>query len=346
MVELYCELLLARANVLDQVAFGEKGAKARSRAKEEKARFEAEKRRASGAAAGAPAPAAGGNESGGGSKSFFGFPFGKAFGGGGGQQSKATATAAPPSSSSSSNQPKPADDTTDDEYTYIDSALDEAATAVFYAWPRFPHDVRELTIVRTLLTDRFGKDFMTLAQENKVEHVRVPERLAKGLRVRPPTQELVDSYLREIARAYGISWGEDTEQPIGGGDDLGNAPPEFVGDTTGGEGGDDDESGDNPELPSTPGKEKQHPDNTARCASETNELNKTTPPRRPVQSGKSPVIVAPPGARTDNLQPRVRVPGAGDADSTEESKESNVDNGAKKIPEVDELSRRFAALRR
>ena len=187
---------------------------------------------------------------------------------------------------------------------------------------------------------------MTLAQENKVEHVRVPERLAKGLRVRPPTQELVDSYLREIARAYGISWGEDAEQQDGGGGDLGNAPPEFIDDTTGGEGGDDDEGGDDPELPSTPGKEKQQPENTARRASETNELNKTTPPRRPVQPGKSPVIVAPPGARTDNPHPRVKLPGAGDANSAAESKESNDDNGAKKIPEVDELSRRFAALRR
>lgn len=342
MVELYCELLLARANVLDQVAFGEKGAKARSRAKEEKGRFEAEKRRASGAAPAGGGGGGGGNENGGGSKSFFGFPFGKAFGAG--QQSKPTATTTiSPSSPSPSNQ---ADDTTDEANTYIDPALDEAATAVFYAWPRFPHDVRELTIVRTLLTDRFGKDFMALAQENKVEHVHVPERLVKSLRVRPPTQELVDSYLREIARAYGISWGDDAEQQDGGGGDLGSAPPKFVDDTTGGEGGDGGGGGDNFELPSTPGKEKQQPEDMTRRASETNELNKTTPPRRPLQPGKSPVSVAPPGARTDNPNPRVKVPGEGDPDSAAESKENNGDNGPRKIPEVDELSRRFAALRR
>ncbi|KAF5856284.1 hypothetical protein ETB97_007640, partial [Aspergillus alliaceus] len=34
MVELYCELILARANVLDQNAFSEKGVEARNRAKE------------------------------------------------------------------------------------------------------------------------------------------------------------------------------------------------------------------------------------------------------------------------------------------------------------------------
>ncbi|KAF7587776.1 hypothetical protein BBP40_006711, partial [Aspergillus hancockii] len=34
MVELYCELILARSNVLDQLAFSEKGVEARNRARE------------------------------------------------------------------------------------------------------------------------------------------------------------------------------------------------------------------------------------------------------------------------------------------------------------------------
>ena len=332
MVELYCELLLARANVLDQVAFGEKGAKSRSRAKEEKNKYELEKRKAGTA----------GNDTAsdtGGSKSFFGF-FG---GGGGGQQSKQQ-----PSSSTTPTSAKPED--TDDSNSYMDPAIDEAAISVFYAWPRFPHDVRELTIVRTLLGDRYGKDFMALSQENKVEHVHVPERLAKGLRVRPPSQDLVDSYLREIARAYGISWGE--EDTFEAAEELGSAP-EFI-DDTGGNSDPTEGDNDNPDLPSTPPKEH-----------DTSELSKTTPPRRPLEPGKSPVRVAPPAPRVDNPHPRVKVPpgskpdpksGSGSGSGTgtpsvenkdkNKEKENGADDGVRKIPEVDELSRRFAALRR
>lgn len=90
-VELYCELLLARANVMDQVAFGEKGARARSRAKDEKVKGEMEKKKQSGAGASATGKDGSTAGDGGSSRSLFGFPFGKAFGGGGGgQQPKKT----------------------------------------------------------------------------------------------------------------------------------------------------------------------------------------------------------------------------------------------------------------
>ena len=342
-VELYCELLLARANVMDQVAFGEKGARARSRAKDEKVKGEMEKKKQSGAGASATGKDGSTAGDGGSSRSLFGFPFGKAFGGGGGGQQPKKTPETPTEDTKDQNQ----DNITDEDNSYIDPAIDEAATAVFYAWPRFPHDVRELTIVRTLLADRYGKDFMALAQENKVENVRVPERLAKGLRVRPPTQELVDSYLREIAKTYGISWGEEEQGP----EDLGSAPPEFVDE-------DNQHSGDSPDVPSTPGKQQRqedtdtNPETRARRASETNELNKATPPRGPLQQGKSPVSVAPPAPRTDNPNPRVKVPGKSESETGEatevgtEPKDASSKKDGNHIPEVDELSRRFAALRR
>ncbi|BCR86553.1 DUF292 domain protein [Aspergillus chevalieri] len=324
MVELYCELLLARANVLDQVAFGEKGVRARSRAREEKARSEVGKRQGVGTGAGAAPKDIKGGDSGSSSRSLFGFPF---FGGG--QQKQKSEDA------QSSLESTKDEDLSPEELCYIDPALDEAAAVVFYAWPRFPHDVRELTIVRTMLADRYGKDFMSLAQENKVEHVKVPERVAKSLRVRPPTQDLVESYLKEIAKAYGISWGEEQQQ-----EDLGSAP-EFVDD-----------------RPSTPHDQQQdggngdNPEERTRRASEANELSKATPPRRPVQSGKSPVSVAPPGPRTDNLHPRVKVPdpsSSGDSNNTANKSTPDTSSAEKdpnRIPEVDELSRRFADLRR
>lgn len=316
MVELYCELLLARANVLDQLAFGEKGTRARLRAKEV---YKKQTQPHAGTAAGLGANAA---ES---SGPRFGFSW---LGG------------------SHKKEGSLADDAgilSDDEDTYMDTALDEAAVVIFYAWHRFPHELRELTMLRTMLGERYGKEFMTLAQENKVDTVKVPDRLLKSLRVRPPGQDLVESYLREIAKAYGVDWPE--EDILDSQEDLGSAPPEFVSDATPGD-GDDNQEGDVPATPTKPRVDITE----SRRASETSELSKATPPRGPA-AGRSPVSVAPPAPRTDNPNPRVKVPGSegnGSAKATSDAagsgSQGKSNNGG--IPELDELTRRFADLKR
>ncbi|GLA65960.1 hypothetical protein AtubIFM54640_008160 [Aspergillus tubingensis] len=318
MVELYCELLLARANLLDQSAFGEKGARARSRA-----RGEAQRHLSS--TSSSTFKGAEGKSSG---FSFWGF--------GRKQQpqpqqttSQAAAEAAEQASAESGGE-------AGEKEGYIDPALDEAAAVIFYSYARFPHDIREMTILRGLLSDRWGKDFMMLAQENKLEEVKVPERLVRGLRVKPPSEELVESYLVEIARAYGVTWPDGSVASPEG--DV----PSF-GEDEDRDDGDGDGGGD-VKLPSTPRKIGQSGDseNDVRRASETMELNKATPPRGLYSEGKSPVSVAPPGQRVDNLNPKVKVPGEEDV-----SKEARQSKPAKSdIPELDELTRRFAALRR
>ncbi|KAE8401931.1 regulator of Vps4 activity in the MVB pathway-domain-containing protein [Aspergillus pseudonomiae] len=311
MVELYCELILARANVLDQNAFSEKGVEARNRAKEAWVEMK-RKEQGLGAGSGSTPDAAGAKKS--------GFGFGALFGGGS-KKEEDTVSAASTAGLQNAG-----------DAAYIDAALDEAAAAIFYAYPRFPSDVRELTILRGLLADRYGKEFMTLAQDDRfpeADGLRVPERLVKGLRVRPPSQELVESYLKEIARAYGVSWGGDAEE-------LGDAPTEFV--------DDDDDATAGGDLPVTPRKEGR-PADAERRMSETAELNRATPPKG-LQSGKSPVSVAPPGPRSDNPNPRVKVPdgnGKGEAEVQPRSPSKTSKGG---IPELDELTRRFAALKR
>lgn len=320
MVELYCELLLARANVLDQLAFGEKGTRARMRAKELHRRQTQPQTAASGAGV------QGAGES---SGPRFGFSWL-----GGGQKREATAKA-----DDSGNA------VADEEDVYLDTALDEAAVAIFYAWHRFPHEVRELTMLRTMLGERYGKEFMTMAQENKVDSAKVPDRLLKGLRVRPPGQDLVDSYLREIAQAYGVTWPVGEEQEA-----LGDAPPEYVDDTHAGD-GDSHEGGDLPQTPRKPAIDASRPDlSESRRASDASELNKATPPRG-LTAGRSPVSVAPPAPRTDNLNPRVKLPGSDDKDSGKPNANESAAAPQKKssnsgIPELDELTRRFADLKR
>lgn len=320
MVELYCELLLARANVLDQLAFGEKGTRARLRAKE---LFKRQTLPHAGTAA-ANTPESSGSR--------FGLSW---FGGG---QKKDVGHGAMPTGSSGEESWGVL---SDEEDVYMDTALDEAAVAVFYAWHRFPHEVRELTILRTMLGERYGKEFMTLAQDNRVDSVKVPDRLLKGLRVKPPAQELVESYLREIARAYGVAWPPNEDVSVQ--EELGTAPPEFVDES---KGNGDDESGD---LPATPAKQKEdaaRPDLSTRRVSDTSDLNKATPPRGPA-AGRSPVSVAPPAPRTDNPNPHVKIPGEEAKDAGNISKHGSQSKSSHNgIPELDELTRRFADLKR
>ncbi|KAL4795336.1 hypothetical protein BDV19DRAFT_362932 [Aspergillus venezuelensis] len=197
---------------------------------------------------------------------------------------------------------------------------------------------------------------MSLASENKLVGVKVPERLIKGLRVKPPSQELVESYLLEIARAYKVSWGDNSSSPsdeFDGGDDINE--------------GDDNGAPSGGDIPLsidalTSGLENdgekddgKRPDQIIHRASETAELSRATPPRG-FDKHSSPVSVAPPGARSDNPNPRVRVPGdEKEIPSPSTSPSANRTRGAgggkvggdkSGIPDVDELSKRFAALKR
>lgn len=187
--------------------------------------------------------------------------------------------------------------------------------------------------------EKYGKEFALDAIENR--DGKVAERVLKRLRVEPPAAELVNLYLREIARAYGVAWPKD-EQTTANKDDHDHDE-------------DDPSSGQaikSLEEPLT-----------------TRELSRATPPRD--FGPKSPVSIAPPSPSTDNLQPRIKLPRPPELKPTakmnaqkqnEEVKrgdEGEMGSVSKKgdvvekknavggkIPDVDELAKRFAALKR
>jgi len=81
---------------------------------------------------------------------------------------------------------------------------------------------------------------------------------------------------------------------------------------------------------------------------EREDLSKATPPKE-IGGPKSPVSVAPPGSRTDNPSPRVKLPGPpSDLKPAfkAEDKRLKKDVVGGKIPDVDELAKRFAALKK
>ncbi|KAL8783831.1 MAG: hypothetical protein Q9213_004377 [Squamulea squamosa] len=214
-----------------------------------------------------------------------------------------------------------------------DPGLEEAIKSIIHAAPRT--DVKELQQARQLLVEKYGKDFALDAVENR--DGKVAERVVKKLRVEPPDPVLVDLYLREIAKTYGVDWPRKPSQGYNGSDEE----------------DDDDEPSSGQAV-----KNLEEP-------LTTDELSKATPPRD--LGPKSPVSIAPPSPSTDNLNPRVKLPGPPElkpsakmsglkkqtpstqAQSDPKSADSNVHGKGSvggKIPDVDELSRRFAALKK
>ena len=209
-----------------------------------------------------------------------------------------------------------------------DPGLEEAVKSIIYAAPRT--DIKELQQARQLLVEKYGKDFALEAMDNS--DGKVAERVLRKLRVEPPDPELVRLYLKEIARTYCIPWPKD-EQPREAADGDGN--------------NDDDEPGDGQKVKSL----------EAPLTAE--ELSRATPPRD--LGPRSPVHIAPPSASIDNLSPKVKLPGPPDLKPGAKmvgKKSGRLEDGTKdvgpagkkvvggKIPDVDELAKRFAALKK
>ena len=195
---------------------------------------------------------------------------------------------------------------------------------MIHAAPRT--DIKELQQARQLLVEKYGKDFALEAVENSDS--KVAERVLKKLRVDPPDPELVTLYLTEIAKTYGVAWPKKEQVAID--DDDENPSGGIAAKTL--------------EEPLT-----------------TSELSKATPPRD--LGPKSPVSVAPPSPSVDNANPRLKLPGPPDLKpgakmTRAKTQLSNTDTPSKitgtakkdivggKVPDVDELAKRFAALKR
>lgn len=104
-----------------------------------------------------------------------------------------------------------------------DPAVAEGVNAIVHAAPRT--ELKELHVLREMLMHKFGREYAIAVMENRDKCVC--ERVANKLTVAMPPPELVDAYLHEIAKAYGIGW----------------APPGFA--------DDDDEGGDGGGLAET-----------------------------------------------------------------------------------------------
>ncbi|KAF2012204.1 DUF292-domain-containing protein [Aaosphaeria arxii CBS 175.79] len=210
----------------------------------------------------------------------------------------------------------------------LDPALEEAVRSIIYAAPRT--EVKELHTTRALLAEKFGKDVVLASMEGE----GVAERVLNKLKVNTPKPELVDAYLSEIARFYGVPYGDDNED-------------EEVVDED-----DDDEPSGGIAEEAEPKKQLEpalEADKAKTKEDEEEELVKATPPK---QFGpQSPLRVVPPSPSTDNVAPKLKLPGnvaakAKAAEAKKAAPSKKADGPGGKIPDVDELARRFADLKR
>jgi len=199
----------------------------------------------------------------------------------------------------------------------VDPGLEEAVQSLIYAAPKT--EIKELGTVRTLLAEKYGKEYVLAATENS--DGKVNEKVVKKLSVTPPREELVVGYLEEIARAYGVDWPKR---------EAVSPPPELL---------DEDEEADDDDEPS--GGQKQ------KAAPLTADPAMKTPVKKLAGGGPtSPLTVTPPRMTTDNIHPKVTL------GSVELKPSKKMEAAARKgepdgsVPDLGDLERRFAALKK
>ena len=204
-----------------------------------------------------------------------------------------------------------------------DPGLEEAVRSIIYAAPKT--EIKELGVVRSLLAERYGKEFVLDSMENKGGSVN--DKVVRKLSVEPPRKELVQGYLEEIAKAYGVDWPRRAPGEV--------TPPDFVDDTE--RKGDDETDEDGGD-----GGAKEAP-----IAAEQG-----TPARKLIRGPASPLTVTPPRMTTDNIHPKVTLDkvelkpnkGMEDAAANNIGRKKNEPEGS--IPDLGDLERRFAALKK
>ncbi|GAB0132502.1 hypothetical protein EsDP_00000936 [Epichloe bromicola] len=217
------------------------------------------------------------------------------------------------------------------ESSVCDPGLEEAIKSIIYAAPKT--EIKELIVVRQLLAEKYGKEFVLAAMENA--DGKVNERVIKKLSVEPPKQELVQGYLEEIARAYGVDWPKRAKA---------TPPPELldeyededvdVDDVDGG----NDQSGGQKILaePLTAGR---------KLSKGEEELNRATPPKG-FAGPRSPVTVTPPRRTTDNIHPKVTLGSVELKPNTKTEQATSRMEPDWAVPDIIDLEKRFAALKK
>jgi len=83
-----------------------------------------------------------------------------------------------------------------------DPGISEGVCSIIHAAPRT--ELKELHVLRDILMHKYGREFSMAVMENR--DGCVSDRVIRKLVNATPPAELVDAYLSEIAKGYGVQW--------------------------------------------------------------------------------------------------------------------------------------------
>jgi len=98
-----------------------------------------------------------------------------------------------------------------------DPGVSEGVCSIIYAAPRT--ELKELHVLRDILMHKYGRDFSVAVMDNK--DGCVSERVTRKMNMLTPSASLVDAYLGEIAKGYGIVWSPPDAHAAKGDDNAG-----------------------------------------------------------------------------------------------------------------------------
>ncbi|TEB38705.1 DUF292-domain-containing protein [Coprinellus micaceus] len=151
-----------------------------------------------------------------------------------------------------------------DQNTRIpDPGVAEGVCAIVRAAPST--ELKELHILRDILMHKYGREFSVGVMENR--DGCVSERVMRKLDLGTPPLELVNGYLSEIARAYGVKWSPP------GANEASNEDTETKEDEPGSS---EDKAGPDPEK--SVSDSKQSPQESSRKDTGTPPQKESTPP--------------------------------------------------------------------
>lgn len=99
----------------------------------------------------------------------------------------------------------------------LDAGLKDAVLLVVYA--AHYTEIKEMVTLSDMLRARYGPEFALKVAENVDECV--PTKIVSRCAIEPPAETLVDLYLAEIARAYGVPYSGLPDDGDDDGDDAG-----------------------------------------------------------------------------------------------------------------------------
>ncbi|KAF7436310.1 hypothetical protein PC9H_003139 [Pleurotus ostreatus] len=139
----------------------------------------------------------------------------------------------------------------------------------------------ELHVLREILMHKYGREFSIAVMENR--DGRVSDRVINKLTVAPPSLELVDAYMTEIAKAYSVDWAPPSsskQNPEGGDKETSSADqpsaviavPDLSNDVK--------PAPNPPDLPPIEGTNEKNTPTNAKSVSDKSKSPSTSPPKK------------------------------------------------------------------